>query len=120
MRKVVALALVMMFAVSAFAASGKITLSQDTTVNGTKLAAGSYKVTYDENATDVKVTFKQGKTEVTAPATVQQTGTEPSNALVGVSTANGSRELKTLQLAGKKAALSFESSGASGAKSSAE
>jgi len=116
--KMFAVAVVALMAVSAFAASGKITLSQDTTVNGTKLAAGDYKVTYDESGSDVKVTFKQGKNEVTAPATLQQTTQQPSNALIGVSTQNGSRELKSLQLAGKKTALNFGES--TGTKSSAQ
>lgn len=119
MRKVLTLAMVALFAVSAFAASGKITLSQDTVVNGTKLEAGTYKVSYDESGADVKVTFRQGKKEFTAPATLQQTDSEPTNALVGVSTQGGSRELKSLQLAGKKSALTFDGAGA-GAKSSAQ
>lgn len=118
--KVCALTAIALMAVSAFAASGRVTLSQDTSVNGTKLAAGDYKVSYDENGSDVKVTFKQGKKEFTAPAKLEQTNTQPADALVGVSTQNGSRELKSLQLAGKKAALNFGSAASGGSSSSAQ
>jgi opacity protein-like surface antigen len=119
MLKFCALAAIALLAVSAAsAASGRVTLSQDTNVNGTKLTAGDYKVSYDENGSDVKVTFKQGKKEFTAPAKLEQTNTQPSDAMVGVSTQNGSRELRSLQLAGKKAALTFGPAAGTGASSS--
>jgi opacity protein-like surface antigen len=86
---------------------------------GDALVQQGFTISYDESGSDVKVTFRQGKKEFTAPATLQQTNSEPTNALVGVSTQSGSRELKSLQLAGKKSALTFDGA-AAGAKSSAQ
>ncbi len=60
--KLLILTLVVFLAVGAFAATkGSVTLQRDLTLNGSKLAAGNYKVIVDTTGATAKVTFQQGK-----------------------------------------------------------
>ncbi|HYE24654.1 MAG TPA: hypothetical protein VEG32_05580 [Clostridia bacterium] len=76
MKKITVVALILLLSAAAFAAGNgeKIELRKDMTLNGTKLAAGEYRVTVDGTAGDVKVTFMRGK-KVVATANGKIEGT---------------------------------------------
>lgn len=97
---------------AAFAASGSthLNLSSATTVAGSKLPAGSYKVTWSGEGDNVSVTFKSGKTEVKAPAKMAQTDYKaPSTALV----TDKSGAITEIHPSGKSTSLQFGTESAS-------
>ena len=63
--KSVVMGLALLLASSAFAATkAELTLRNPTTVNGTKLKAGDYKLQWDGSGPNVEVSILQGKTVV--------------------------------------------------------
>jgi hypothetical protein len=93
---------------SAFAASkASLTLNHETTVNGTKLKAGDYKLQWDGSGPDVEVSIVQGKNVVAkVPAKLVDLNSNAANdAAVIKSNSDGSTTLAGVRFAGKKYAL---------------
>jgi hypothetical protein len=90
----------------AFAASNSTTLQVNSTlqVNGSKLDAGLYKVTWTANGDKADVIFKNGKTEVKAIAKVEAAQTTYPNTAV-IRTSEG--VMKQLWVGGKNTTLIF-------------
>jgi hypothetical protein len=103
---VVGLALTL--ASSAFAASkANLTLNNPTSVNGTKLKAGDYKLEWDGTGPNVEVSIMQGKKVVTkVPAKLVDLDKAPSNdAALLKQNGDGSTSLAGARFQGKKYAL---------------
>jgi hypothetical protein len=99
---------VLAVASSGFAASGNLSLTTDTNVNGTALKAGDYKVSWDGNGPAVDVKIMSGKKVVaTVPARVV---TLPSASLYDsavVNSAGTGRTLSEIRFSGKTIALAI-------------
>jgi hypothetical protein len=106
--KSLVMGLVLLLAGSAFAASkASLTLNHETTVNGTKLKAGDYKLQWDGSGPDVEVSIVQGKNVVAkVPAKLVDLNSNAANdAAVIKSNSDGSTTLAGVRFAGKKYAL---------------
>jgi hypothetical protein len=106
--KSLVMGLVLLLAGSAFAASkATLTLNHETTVNGTKLKAGDYKLQWDGSGPDVEVSIVQGKNVVAkVPAKVVDLNSNAANdAAVIKNNSDGSSTLAGVRFAGKKYAL---------------
>jgi hypothetical protein len=106
--KSLVLGLALMLASSAFASSkASLTLMNPTTVNGTKLKAGDYKLEWEGSGPNVEVSIMQGKTVVAkVPAKmVDLTSAASDNAAVVQKQSDGSQTLAGARFAGKKFAL---------------
>jgi hypothetical protein len=98
----------LLLASSAFAATkASLTLPDTTTVNGTKLQAGDYKLEWDGTGTNVEVSFLKGKTVVAkVPAhVVDLNSPSPANAAVVTKNDDGTSTLAGVRFEGKKFAL---------------
>ena len=97
-------ALVLILAVSAFAGTtSMLRLNSDVSVNGTKLAAGEYKVTVDGNGPEVKVIFAQdGKVKATVSGTLAEGTVAPEFSSVVTSKAADGVLVSELRLAKMK------------------
>ena len=103
---VVGLALTL--ASSAFAASkANLTLNNPTSINGTKLKAGDYKLEWDGSGPNVEVSIMQGKKVVTkVAAKIVDLEKAPSNdAALLKQNGDGSTTLAGVRFQGKKYAL---------------
>ena len=106
--KSLVMALVLLLAGSAFAASkATLTLNHDTTVNGTKLKAGDYKLQWDGSGPDVEVSIVRGKDVVAkVPAKLVDLNSNAANdAAVIKNNSDGTSTLAGVRFAGKKYAL---------------
>jgi len=106
--------LALVLAGSAFAASkATLTLNHETTVNGTKLKAGDYKLQWDGSGPDVEVSIVQGKNVVAkVPAKVVDLNSNAANdAAVIKNNSDGSSTLAGVRFAGKKYALELGEAG---------
>jgi len=106
--KSLVMALVLLLAGSAFAASkATLTLNHDTTVNGTKLKAGDYKLQWDGSGPDVEVSIVRGKDVVAkVPAKLVDLNSNAANdAAVIKNNSDGTTTLAGVRFAGKKYAL---------------
>ena len=104
------LGLALLLASTAFAASkGSLQLSSPTTVNGTKLKAGEYKVEWDGSGPAVELSIKQGKNVIAkVPARlVDLSGASANDAAVVVTNGDGTSSLSGIRFQGKKYALEF-------------
>jgi hypothetical protein len=102
------LGLAVLLASSAFAATkGSLQISNPVTVNGTKLAAGEYKVEWEGNGPNVELSIKQGKNVLAkVPARlVDLSSASNNNAAVTHKNEDGSSSLTGLRFEGKKIAL---------------
>jgi hypothetical protein len=93
---------------SAFAATkANLTLMNSTTINGTKLKAGDYKLQWDGAGPNVEVSIIQGKTVVAkVPAkVVELAAASPNNAAVIRANDDGTTSLTGARFDGKKFAL---------------
>ena len=102
------LGLVALFAPAAFAADkASVQIFDPVTVNGQRLAAGNYTVTWQGSAQNVDVTFAQGKKVVVkAPAKLLDLPSSTArDAVVTRRNADGTQSLSQIQFAGKKYAL---------------
>ena len=103
---VVGLALTL--ASSAFAASkANLTLNNPTSINGTRLKAGDYRLEWDGSGPNVEVSIMQGKKVVTkVPAKIVDLDKAPSNDAALLHQNNdGSTTLAGARFQGKKYAL---------------
>jgi len=102
------LGLALALASSAFAASkANMTLNNPTSVNGTKLNAGDYKLEWDGSGPNVEVSIIQGKKVVTkVPAKLVDLEKAPgNNAALLKQNGDGSTTLAGVRFQGKKYAL---------------
>ncbi len=112
--KSLVMGLVLLLAGSAFAASkASLTLSHDTTVNGTKLKAGDYKLQWDGSGPDVEVSIVQGKNVVAkVPAKLVDLSSNAANDAAVIKNNNdGTSTLAGVRFAGKKYALDLGEAG---------
>jgi len=109
--KLFAVVLVLILAVSAFAANNKaasVRLSNDATVAGTKLAAGDYKVTIDGTGPEVKVIFEQnGNVKATVTGTLSEEKVAPEYSSVVTNKTTDGVKIAELRLAKNKAVVKF-------------
>jgi len=104
------LGLALLLATSAFAANkGSLQLQEPVNVNGTRLAAGDYKVEWDGAGPSVELSIVQGKKVVTkVPAhMVDLSGPSPSDSAVVKKNGDGSRTLSEVRFNGKKFAFAL-------------
>jgi len=100
--------LALLLASSAFAASkANMTLNHPTTVNGTQLKAGDYKLEWEGSGPDVQVSIIQGKNVVAkVPAKVVELNSKAANdAAVLKSNTDGTTSLTEARFAGKNFSL---------------
>jgi hypothetical protein len=106
--KSVVLGLAVLLASSAFAASkANLNLQNPTTINGTKLKAGEYRLEWDGTGPNVEVSIKQGKNVLAkVPAKIVDLNTAASNdaAMVKMN-GDGTSTLSGARFQGKKYAL---------------
>ena len=110
--------LVLAFTTSAFAASdshkSSFEIGAATQVNGTTLPAGQYTAQWEGPGPTVQLNIMQGRKVVaSAPAQIVALESKASDTQAEVlNGANGDRELKALQFAGKKISLQLEAQSA--------
>ena len=112
--KSLVLALALFIASSAFAAAkATIQLHNPTTVNGTQLKPGEYKLQWDGSGPSVEVSILQGKNVVTkVQAKLVDLDYKPANdAAVTKKNDDGSFSLTGIRFEGKKTALQIGDSG---------
>ena len=102
--------LALLLATSAFAINkGSLTIQEPVTVNGTKIAAGDYKVQWEGTGPNVELSITQGKKVVAkVPAHMVDLGApSPSDAAVVRNNGDGGKSLSEVRLSGKKFSLSI-------------
>ena len=108
------LGLSVLLASSAFAANkATLHLSDPTTVNGTKLKAGDYKLEWDGSGPNVDLSIMQGKNVVAkVPAKVVDLNAPAANsAAVVTKNSDGTKSLSGARFEGKKYAIELGESG---------
>lgn len=111
--KSVVMGLALLLASSAFAATkANLSLSNPTTVNGTKLKAGDYKLEWDGTGPNVEVSVLQGKKVVAkVPAkVVDLPSASQSDAAVVNKNDDGTTSLAGVRFQGKKYAIDLTQS----------
>ena len=106
--KSVVLGLAVLLASSAFAASkANLNLQNPTSINGTKLKAGEYKLEWDGTGPSVEVSIRQGKNVLAkVPAKiVDLNSAAPNDAAVVKMNGDGTSTLAGARFQGKKFAL---------------
>jgi ABC-type nitrate/sulfonate/bicarbonate transport system substrate-binding protein len=106
--KSVVMGLALLLASSAFAATkASLNLQHATTVNGTKLKAGDYKLEWDGSGPNVEVSIIQGKNVLTkVPAKVVDLSSPSQNSAAVVTlNGDGTSTLSGARFEGKKFAL---------------
>lgn len=112
--KSLVLGLSLLLASSAFAETkASLHLNNPTTINGTKLKPGDYKLQWEGNGPDVEVSVMQGKTVLAkAPAKVVDLQTPAQNtAAVVTKNSDGTSALAGARFEGKKFAIELSDSG---------
>jgi hypothetical protein len=102
------LGLALLLATSAFAANkGSLQIQEPTSVNGTKLAPGDYKLEWDGTGPSVELSIKQGKKVIAkVPAHVVDLSRPAQNdAAVVKNSEDGTKTLSEVRLSGKKFAF---------------
>ena len=102
------LGLALLLASSAFAASkGSLQLSSPTTVNGTQLKPGDYKVEWEGSGPAVELSIKQGKNVIAkVPARiVDLSNASVNDAAVLHKNSDGTSSLSSVRFQGKKFAI---------------
>jgi hypothetical protein len=106
--KSVVLGLALLLTSSVFAVTkGSLQLSNPTTVNGTKLKPGEYKVEWEGSGPAVELSIKQGKNVIAkVPARVVDLNSVAANdAAVTRANGDGTSSLMGVRFSGKKFAL---------------
>lgn len=102
------LGLALLLATSAFAANkGSLQIQEPTSVNGTKLAPGDYKLEWDGNGPSVELSIMQGRKVIAkVPAHVVDLNRPAQNdAAVVKNNEDGTKTLSEVRLSGKKFAF---------------
>jgi len=106
--KSLVMGLALLLASSAFAATkASLHLNNPTTVNGTKLKPGDYKLQWDGSGPDVQVSIMQGKNVLakTTGKVVDLSTPAANDAAVLTNNSDGTRALTGARFEGKKFAL---------------
>lgn len=102
------LGLALLLATSAFAANkGSLSVQEAVTVNGTRLAAGDYKVQWDGNGPNVELSITQGK-KVLAKVPARMVNLDQpaqGDSAVVRNNNDGSKSLTEVRLSGKRFAF---------------
>ena len=104
------LGLALLLATSAFAANkGSLQIQEPTSVNGTKLAPGDYKLEWDGTGPSVELSIMQGKKVIAkVPAHVVDLSRPSQNdAAVVKNSEDGTKTLSEVRLSGKKFAFAL-------------
>lgn len=104
------LGLALLLATSAFAINkGSLSVKEPLMVNGTKIAAGDYKVQWEGNGPNVELSITQGKKIIAkVPAhMVELDAPSSTDATVVRDNGDGMRSLSEVRLNGKKFAFSI-------------
>jgi hypothetical protein len=107
------LGLALLLASSAFAATkGSLQLNNPTTVNGTKLKPGDYKIEWEGSGPAIELSIKQGKNVIAkVPARIVELNSAPANdAAVTHRNEDGTSSLLGVRFQGKKFALELSES----------
>ena len=102
------LGLALLLATSAFAANkGSLQIQEPTSVNGTRLAPGDYKLEWDGNGPSVELSIMQGRKVIAkVPAHVVDLSKPAQNdAAVVKNSEDGTKTLSEVRLSGKKFAF---------------
>jgi hypothetical protein len=102
------LGLALLLATSAFAANkGSLQVQEPVSVNGTKLAAGNYKVEWEGTGPSVELSISQGKKMLAkVPAhIVDLDRPAPADSTVVKNNGDGTRTLSEVRFSGKKFSL---------------
>ena len=102
------LGLALLLATSAFAANkGSLQIQEPTSVNGTKLSPGDYKLQWDGNGPSVELSIMQGRKVIAkVPAHVVDLSKPAQNdAAVVKNSEDGTKTLSEVRLSGKKFAF---------------
>jgi hypothetical protein len=102
------LGLALLLATSAFAANkGSLQIQEPTSVNGTKLAPGDYKLQWDGNGPSVELSIMQGRKVIAkVPAHMVDLSKPAQNdAAVVKNSEDGTKTLSEVRLSGKKFAF---------------
>ncbi|HVZ16813.1 MAG TPA: hypothetical protein VG897_06840 [Terriglobales bacterium] len=114
MKKIVIILLVCLVAVAAFAANNSsIVIGTKTSVNGTSITPGNYKVIYDIKGNTADVKFVQaGKTVATATGQVVELANPTQyDSIVNQANADGTQSVIEIQFANKKTAIRLNGEG---------
>lgn len=87
-----------------------VTLSEPTSVNGTQLQPGDYKVQMEGD----KAVFKMGKTVVEAPAKVENAEHKYSTTQVAIDSAGKQSKINEIRIGGTNTRIVFSGSSAAG------
>lgn len=112
---VLGLAILVAITGSAFAKdSGRLTLRKDVMVNGVKLAAGQYKVSWQTHSPEATVTFKHEKGAVASTeGKLEERQTRyDDDSVVYANNPDGSRKIIEIRFAGSNKVLTFGESAA--------
>ena len=112
--KSLVMGLALLLASSAFAATkGQLSLQSSTTVNGTKLTPGEYKLQWDGTGPNVEVSIMRGKNVLAkVPAKLVDLPTpSQNNAAVVKNNDDGTSTLSAVRFEGKRFALDLSGSG---------
>jgi hypothetical protein len=112
--KSLVMGLALLLASSAFAATkADLHLNNPTSIHGTKLKPGDYKLVWDGTGPDVEVSIMQGKTVLakTTGKVVDLSSPAQSNAAVVTRNDDGTTALSGARFEGKKFALELKDAG---------
>jgi len=112
--KSVVMGLALLLASSAFAVTkASLNLQSPTTISGTKLKAGDYKLEWDGSGPNVEVSIMQGRNVVAKvqAKVVDLNSPSANNAAVVIKNNDGTSTLSGARFAGKKFALELGDSG---------
>jgi hypothetical protein len=104
MKKLIALFALAGLAIASAAQSHRITLFQDSVVNGTELKRGEYKVTVDND----KVVISNGKNKAEASVKVESAGSKYNSTSVRYLNGDGAYKVKEIRIGGTNTKLVFE------------
>jgi len=104
MQKVFVFILAAAMSIAAAAQSYKVTLFQDSIVNGETLKAGDYKVVVEND----KATITAGKKSVQAPVKVESADSKFSSTSVRYQNGDGKYRVKEIRIGGTATKLVFE------------
>ena len=109
MSKILVVGLALTLVSSAFAASkANLTLNNPTSINGTKLKAGDYKLEWDGSGPNVEVSILQGKNVVATTSAKVVDSTQGFDS-VTFGTAGNTKTLEEIDFGGQHKALVFSS-----------
>jgi hypothetical protein len=106
----------LLLAGGASAAEKWMTLSSPTSINGTTLAPGDYKVSYKVNGSTAEVQILKGKKTVATASgqLVEQETPTSQNSVVLMNNGDGSSKLVEIQFANQKTSIRFAGDSAGG------